>query len=103
MHPLNATAFDGRRYDAPPVPATASATPLLATTDASFVDLDVPSEEEPNSFGQSRTHLVHEHPGRLVATESCVTLELKCRDALLVAADEGEGEKPDPQPDARAM
>jgi hypothetical protein len=97
------TILDGRKHDGLLPTLTASTKPLLAGTEVRLVDFDVPGEKASGSFGQGRTHLVQKRPDRLVVPDSGVALELKRRDPLLVTSKEEEGEKPDPQPQARAM
>lgn len=62
-----------------------------------LVGLDPPAEQLPRIGPEGRGHLVQQQPGRAVAPDPRVALELEGGDALLVATHEEQRQEPDPQ------
>jgi hypothetical protein len=81
--------------------AAVPARPIAA--DVGHVDLDVSRESEEGVVRQGGAYLVQQHPGRLVAAQARIALELEGRDPLLVAGHEEDREEPRAHGHLRAM
>ena len=72
----------------------AAAVFLIRSAEIRLVGLDASVEQLAWTAMQGGSDLVQQEPGRAVAAQPRVALELKSRDALLVAADEEDREEP---------